>query len=412
MAISFVGSSFVANGLAAGTSATLPRPGGTADGDRLLAFISIGHNGAIGAPAGWTEVPLTDVAFGTLQSRIYTKVANAEPASWVWTFSSAAYVGIAHATRGVGGIFAADQDDDGISLLVHTTPTLPAPSGAWLVSSWTGRNLLALGWSPPAGDTERQDVVGGLLILLNVNHAVDDTNGPVAAGSYSKSAATLVAVRAFDALVVLAPTLDPVQLQSLKAPVVFGDVRVQRSIELPEGRVPVSFGDVSVGHTLTLTHILSPRLFGVVSPELSVVVGQVDVPASYGIFGVDSELVLEPLLGPLGGLSDLTLEHELQVDAALKAPDTFDPPTVNNEVELLPDLFAPVTISEDFTVLPEQTLLLGHLPIPILPGSGFVWGLMLFQTFLADTGIIDATPRFGTVYVYTEQPYGGICRPD
>ena len=262
--ISFVGSSNVANGLAQGTSAIVPRPVGVLDGDRLLAFISIGHTGAITAPAGWSEVPLgVNTVGATLQNRIYTKVASSEPASWTWTFTSAAYVGIAHATRGVGGIFAAQQSDDGLALLGHTTPILPAPVNAWLVSSWTGRSLLALGWAPPAGDAERQDVIGGLLVLLNVNHAVDDTAGPVAAGNYSKTATTLLAVRALDALVVLAPTLDPVTLGPLKSPASFGTFSIEHTLTLPDVlKSPITFGSFIAELNVTAQAILAPVAFG------------------------------------------------------------------------------------------------------------------------------------------------------
>src|SRR5689334_18499080 len=101
MAISFVGSSNVSNGIAQGASAVVPKPAGTVDGDFILAFISVGNNNTITAPAGWTELSLTtNFAGATLQNRIYWKVASSEPASWTWTFTSSAYVGIAHTTRG------------------------------------------------------------------------------------------------------------------------------------------------------------------------------------------------------------------------------------------------------------------------------------------------------------------------
>lgn len=407
-----MGSSFVANGLAQGTSAVLPRPGGTVDGDRLLAFISIGNSGAITAPAGWVELPLTDVAFATLQSRIYTKVASGEPASWAWTFSSAAYVGIAHVTRGVGGIFAADQDDDGVSLLAHTTPNLPAPTGAWLVSSWTGRNLLALGWTPPAGDTERQDVIGGLLILLNVNHAVDDTNNPVAAGSYSKSALTLIAVRAFSGLVVLAPTLDPVQVQALKSPVSFGSLALEPGLLLGVTKSPCNFGDLSVGHTLTLTHILSPYLFGTELVELSILTDEIESSVLFGLFGIDPEITLMPLDRSILEGSYL-LELELQLQQPLPVPEEFGQLSPSLLVEL-PDLLSPVDFDSEILVLPEQTVLLDHhLPIPIIPGSGFLWGLTVLLTMLADEepGMIELGTAFGSMPMWLSTDPSGACCP-
>lgn len=291
MAITFVGSSNVANGLANGTSAVVPRPAGVVDGDRLLAFISIGTVGAIGAPAGWVEVPLSVNTAPNLQNRVYTKVASSEPATWTWTFASSAYVGIAHATRGVGAVFAANQSDDGLSLLSHTTPVLPAPAGAWLISSWTGRSLLALGWAAPAGDTERQDVIGGLLVLLNVNHAVDDTNAPVVAGNYSKTTATLLAVRALCGLVVLAPVLDPITGPGIDGRVSFATATMGLGTVATPIVTSSGFSTATMGMGVVGTPVISAQTFGLAE----MVPGNVDLT---GIPFTEHEVIPTPLIDP------------------------------------------------------------------------------------------------------------------
>lgn len=431
MAISFVGSSNVSNGLAQGTSAIVPRPVGVIDGDRLLAFISIGNNGAITPPAGWSELVLaTNTAGVTLQNRIYTKVAASEPASWTWTFTSAAYVGIAHATRGVGGIFAAQQSDDGIALLAHSTPVLPAPAGAWLISSWTGRNLVALGWAPPAGDTERQDVIGGLLVLLNVNHAVDDTAGSVAAGNYSKTAATLIAVRALDALVVLAPVLDPITLGELKSPKSFGSLSIEHTVTLqPPVKSPITFGSSVVEMTVTDLSVKSPNTFAPFSLEFGISVSPVPSPLTLGTFlaelTIDDPAILSPVI-----FGDIGLSLDMFVEPTYSTV-VFDPMSVEFELDLNMDVFTPIDFgtqvlnfdiqvpailspwtSGDMVVLPEGAIMIfPHLRIPIIPGSGGLWNLVLAQTFDADVepGMIMSPAQVGDLLVYQEIPYGGSC---
>lgn len=444
MAITFVGSSNVANGLAAGTSAVVPRPVGVVDGDLLLAFISIGVTSAITAPAGWTEVPLGVNTAPNLQNRIYSKVASSEPASWTWTFANAAYVGIAHATRGVGGVVQAQQSDDGLSILVHTTPTLPAPTGSWLVSSFTGRNLLALGWGPPAGDTERQDVIGGLLVLLNVNHAVDDTNGPVTAGNYSKTAGTLLAVRALDALVVLAPAINPVVLGvlkspvsfgtfsinlgvtvnpvkspisfgtfninlnltmgELKSPVSFGDVRVMSGLLLGSFPGPVVFGALDVSHTLTLTDILSSVQHGSMELQQNLSLTSFAQVTGYGVFGVDAEISLVPIGVPVVS-GDFVAELELIFQSDLPIPVDLDPLTVELELTLVDHINSPLVITEDIMLLEEHSIMIfPRLPIPIIPGSGNVWDLMLFRTLDIDEPepMVASPTSFGRLLAYRE----------
>lgn len=330
MAISFVGSSNVANGLAQGTSAVVPRPPGVVNGDFLLAFISIGNVGAVVPPAGWADIPLGTFTAPNLQCRAYWKVAAGEPVSWTWTFPNTSYVGIAHATRGVGAVFGAAQGDDGLSLLAHTTPVVAAPSGGWLVSSWTGRNLLALGWAPPAGDTERQDVTGGLIILLNVSHAVDDTNASVVAGNYSKTTNSLIAVRALDALVSLSPLLDPL----LAVPV--------------DGRAVFDTSVLGVG--LLADPLDTFAVFGAATLGLGLLPASVDTVQDFGVsVVVPGEVFLFPLV--LDGRHLLSVAEVVPGEVVLGGMplvtvQDFGASSVEpGEVVLLPP---PVTAVDDF----------------------------------------------------------------
>lgn len=295
MAISHVGSSGTANGLAFGSSAVVTKPAGVVDGDLILVFVSVGNTAAITAPAGWVEQPLTVHTGTSIQCRLYKKTASGEPASWTWTFTSAAYVAICWAGRGVGGVYAAQQNFDGLSLLSHTTPTLAAPANAWLVDSWTGRNLLALGWSPPFGHTNRRDLVGGLAILLNVSHAVNDSGGPVAAGSHTRTAATLVSVQALNALVVLAPLLD-VSVTEIKCPVTFGAVSVELGVSTVPVKSPVSFPPITIQLTTDMVPIKAPVSFANLITELNALISVIKSPLSTGSISVELGVSFVPII--------------------------------------------------------------------------------------------------------------------
>jgi hypothetical protein len=311
-AISFVGSSGVANGLAQGTSAVVTKPVGVVDGDQLLVFVSIGHTGTITAPAGWVEQSLgTNTVGTTLQCRLYKKTASSEPASWTWTFTSAAYVTTCWAGRGVGVVYNAAQNADGVSLTSHTTPSLTTPDNAWLVSSWTGRNLLALGWTPSAGDSERQDLTGGLLILLNVSHAVDDTNGTVVAGTYSKTATTLLSTQALNALVVLAPLLDIALSTPIMSPLTFGTESVELTAGIsPAITSPMTTGSMSVELTVTESSTSSPVAFGIQVIELTADIAPFPAPFLAGPLELIPEpvvLTLEPIVAPTVGADGMII---------------------------------------------------------------------------------------------------------
>lgn len=440
MSIVFLGSSNVSNGLAQGTSAVVPKPGGVVDGDFLLAFISLGNTGTVVAPAGWTEVVLAVNTAPNLQNRIYWRLASSEPATWTWTFPSAAYVGIVHATRGVSHVFAANQSDDGLSLLAHTTPVIAAPANAWLVSSWTGRNLLALGWAPPAGDTERQDVIGGLLILLNINHAVDDTSAPVVAGNYSKTTNTLLSVRALSGLVALAPTLSPLlpTALDLKAPIaqpVMSRTMLPTALDL---KAPFATATLGVGVLPSALDLKAP--VGAAVLNRAILADIIDLKS----------LVGDPIMGPAGLVWTPVNAVHLQVTAELIAGEVFlDAPPVVTFSDLASATITPGQVTIQGTPLPlidgiseaeiipgevtlfPQSLNLSHLfsnaeqillgdlisnesPIDTQALFGTtVFGLQIGSAVtpfvIPPINTVNGYEKFADAQIFPVYPYGGVC---
>lgn len=218
---SYVSGNSFANGLLNVTSATVTRPAGAANGDMLIAFIGIGHTGTITPPAGWLQPDLSEygeTSVLTLQTQFYfhpiTNIGS-EPADYTWTFASSPVSAVVEAWRDVGFIYLARQDADLLALLSHDTDTLNNQmEGAVPVCCFTGMSLLSLGWGPPSGHTERFDISGGLLALLNVNMSVSD--GPsITTGPLSRTAATLSVVQGLAALVLLAPVTVGISLASV-----------------------------------------------------------------------------------------------------------------------------------------------------------------------------------------------------
>lgn len=203
------GSSFV-NGLTGATSATLTKPAGVALGDALIAYISIGHTGVITAPSGWTELTgIGDNTVLTLQTRIYRHFIfdlPSEPASYVWTFTLGACSAVMEAWRDTAFIYLPRQRADLLALTAHTTDVVNNQlDGCIVVSCFTANSVAALGWTPQAGDTERFDIIGGLLVLLNVNMMVADTPAPIGEGTVSRTGDTLTPVQGLSAILLLVP---------------------------------------------------------------------------------------------------------------------------------------------------------------------------------------------------------------
>lgn len=248
MAISFIGFTEFANGIANVTSAPLATPGGTADGDLMIAHITIRDEGfTITPPTGWTEIPIA-VNETDHEARWYQRVASSEPGSRSWLFSGATATACGLLTfRGATSPHGSSVAD-GVAVLNHLTNSVTTlAANAWLLAGWSCQALVSLGWTPPGSMTERSESIGGLIILLNVEE-MTATEGPLAVGTYSRTATTVDPIQAINSLLALEPILDPLVATPVVTELEFGD-----SIMGPPGlvgtpfSVEVVFGDSIVG---------------------------------------------------------------------------------------------------------------------------------------------------------------------
>jgi MSHA biogenesis protein MshQ len=148
-----------------GNTLTIPKPAGTATDDLMIASVSV-RSSTIQTtpPSDWTLVREV-VRSGTSSSvlRTYYKIASAsEPASYAWTMSGGAHIGV------VGGILAFSgtdlvtpiADETGVATVSATTHTAlgvttsKANSVLLTVHEYASSGT----WSPPAGMTEAIDI--------------------------------------------------------------------------------------------------------------------------------------------------------------------------------------------------------------------------------------------------------------
>ena len=190
--IQFVAASHSAAGSSTSKSATVPAT--AAVGDTMLLVLTGSTSNTWSSPgAGWTKVGAT-VTNATINSTAWVKqVAPGDPGSTVTVTSPTTgkarlslsdYSGVSSATP-VDAIAGAG-DAGGTS---HTTPTVNAGLGDWVVSVWTDKSAAVNAWTAPAGVVKRDDAYdngtsGRFSVLLG------DTGGPVGAGPYGAQTAT------------------------------------------------------------------------------------------------------------------------------------------------------------------------------------------------------------------------------
>ncbi len=203
--IAFRAVSFGSNN-ASTTSINLTRPTGTLTGDVMLALLDVRGTSTVTAPAGWTLIR-TDTFTSSLRMHAYWRVATAsDPASWTWTFSgSRLAAGAIHAYSGVDTASPIDASGGAPAPAASVTATAPSITttvpNTMLVAFFA--NLADSTWTPPAGFTERADLIGtsptqftSLLSADALRAAAGDT-GPVSATASKSSgnAAQLIALR-------------------------------------------------------------------------------------------------------------------------------------------------------------------------------------------------------------------------
>jgi hypothetical protein len=160
--IAFRAGSFSSNNTSS-TSIVLSRPTGTQPGDLLLLSLDVRGTSTVTAPAGWTLIR-TDTYTSSLRKHTYWRFATgSDPATWTFTFSG---------SRLAGGSMLAYSG-------VHPTTPIDASGGQAATSSSTSStapsitttvantrlvlfyaNMANATWTPPAGFTERGDMVG------------------------------------------------------------------------------------------------------------------------------------------------------------------------------------------------------------------------------------------------------------
>ena len=195
--LGFRAGAMTSNTTASTTNSQVSIPANVESGDQLVligsyAYASAGSPANPTTPAGWTQVGTT-ATNSALQSAVWTKVATAGDAGTTVatplaassrsTMTVAAYQGVA-ATDGIAAI-ASSQD---VSKTDHTSPTVTAPAGDWVVQFWTDKNSGTTAWTAPGGVTQRDVSYGsgtGRTSALLV-----DSGGPVTAGTHGGATAT------------------------------------------------------------------------------------------------------------------------------------------------------------------------------------------------------------------------------
>lgn len=235
---------------------TINKPAGVVSGDFMLAAVSASPNVTItGVPAGWTLVRFTP---GLPITGIYRKLAgSSEPASYTWNFSANVRVaGGIVAFTGVDPVTPIQVENGAVdsSNTIHTTPVIATTGSAtWLVSLFGDRVSGTTGsmWtSPPNVPDERVDVraSGGGCTSVAIY-----TQGPVAAGNYSRTATATVSAPATMEIIALNAAAPEINVTGNGATIVDGDTTPSNSDHTDFGSVDVSNGLLTRTYTIQNT---------------------------------------------------------------------------------------------------------------------------------------------------------------
>ena len=163
-------------------------------GDRLLLTLSVNaNNRVLSSPTGvtgWTVLGTT--TSGTMQTRVYSKIATATDANkrvTVTLDAAAKYTMMAAVYSGVRpGELVSAHFAETVNRAGHPAPTVDAPAGAWVVSSWADKSAATTGFALPTSITRRQAACG--TSSGHVCSTLADSNGAVPAGQYDGAVAT------------------------------------------------------------------------------------------------------------------------------------------------------------------------------------------------------------------------------
>ncbi|GAA1120130.1 hypothetical protein GCM10009582_16650 [Arthrobacter flavus] len=149
-------------------------------GDVLVAMFST-NSGTVGLthPTGWDVS--AEGATTSMRSVMYGRVATASDVGATVSVRTAAYGrGTLVVTVYRGAQIAAasfDMETETVSRAQHTTPTLPAAAGDWVLSYWADKTAATTSWAAPGGVTARQTGAG--TGAGHMSWLAADSNGPV-----------------------------------------------------------------------------------------------------------------------------------------------------------------------------------------------------------------------------------------
>lgn len=195
MAVSYFGEAHVSNGGTTAGAAVVPVPASVPAGALMLLAVLISSTTiTVTTPAGWTEVALPVNNITTeAQLRVYQRVGASEPSTYTVTFSAAARYSCAITVYPGAELGPVSSNADATPGLTHQSAFVtPVSSGTWIWTAWGARTGAAVGfggWTPPAGDTERLDIIGSNS-SVNVALGVNDSNAPVSLVSQNRVAGT------------------------------------------------------------------------------------------------------------------------------------------------------------------------------------------------------------------------------
>ena len=188
--------SYVGGAVNQGNVATpnVTTPSTVSAGDRLIMVLSLNANNRVMSTptgvTGWTVLDTT--TSGTMQTRVYTKIAAASDANKKvtvtldgaakYTMSVADYAGVR-----TGALVHADFAET-VTRAGHTTPTVDAPAGSWVVSYWADKSAATTGFALPGSVTGRQALCG--TGSGHVCSSLADSGGSVPTGQYDGLTAT------------------------------------------------------------------------------------------------------------------------------------------------------------------------------------------------------------------------------
>ena len=168
-------------------------PAATSAGDRLLMVLSLNDTTrVVGGATGVTGWTLVDTATsGTMQTNVYTKVAEAGDAGRTVRFSMDAPAKYTLTVAAYTGDMLAPQfakTSETVVRAEHTTPTLEAGAGDWAVSYWADKSSATTGFTLPGEVTQRQATCSAN--AGRICSVLADSGGAVSTGTYGALTAT------------------------------------------------------------------------------------------------------------------------------------------------------------------------------------------------------------------------------